>query len=222
MEEEEAYRDFIISIEIERPQLDYAIDVMCGALTLTLTGYIPNCRGVRLAFTDEDGTAEHFPPSGYYTRKDFSDRVGYSIDLSYPDANGQSLHRVDRAVPSAAVYDPMLRLSELFISPADPGVMYPFFVKTDIQSVYIIGSLAVVDWRAGFSDKLRALIKTNETTIPKDRRERLFVYSVVNTLTELPGVSRVWMLENGKKLGLADKIYLGNALLRNPGILADE
>ena len=50
----------------------------------------------------------------------------------------------------------------------------------------------------------------------------MFIYSVVNTLTELEGVSRVWMLEDGKKLGSVDEIYLGNALMRNPGILVDD
>ncbi len=49
----------------------------------------------------------------------------------------------------------------------------------------------------------------------------LFVYSVIDTLTELPGIQWVWMLENGEKLGAVGDVYLGNALLRNPGILEE-
>ena len=44
----------------------------------------------------------------------------------------------------------------------------------------------------------------------------------MNTLTEIEDIGRVWMLEDGKKLGSIDKIYLGNSLMRNPGILVNE
>lgn len=39
----------------------------------------------------------------------------------------------------------------------------------------------------------------------------------MNTLTDMPMISSVWMLENGKKLDTVGQIYLGNALVRNPG-----
>lgn len=58
--------------------------------------------------------------------------------------------------------------------------------------------------------------------VPADRREQLFIYSVVNALTEIQGIYRVWMLEDGNKLGTVGALYLGNALLRNPGIMIDE
>ena len=79
-----------------------------------------------------------------------------------------------------------------------------------------------MDWKQGFEEGLRKYIDQPEGSIPSDKRERMFIYSVVNTLTELEGVSRVWMLEDGKKLGSVDEIYLGNALMRNPGILVDD
>ena len=68
-------------------------------------------------------------------------------------------------------------------------------------------------------DTLEQLAKTERVYAPGAQPERLFIYGVVNTLTEMPGVNRVWMLENGQKLGMIGDMYLGNALLRNPGIL---
>lgn len=52
-----------------------------------------------------------------------------------------------------------------------------------------------------------------------DRGELLMIYSIINTLTELPYVRRVWMSEQGQKLGMINRIYLGNPLLRSPGLI---
>ena len=53
-------------------------------------------------------------------------------------------------------------------------------------------------------------------------RETLFIYGVVNTLTDMPMISSVWMLENGEKIAQVNKIYLGGALVRNPGLIVEE
>ena len=50
----------------------------------------------------------------------------------------------------------------------------------------------------------------------------MFIYGVVNTLTDMPMISSVWMLENGEKLDTVGQIYLGNALVRNPGLIVKE
>ena len=101
-------------------------------------------------------------------------------------------------------------------------MLYPLFTADDIQSVYVIGDLAVLNWQRGFAEKLTALMEAEDFNLPKERRERLFIYSVVNAISEIPGIQRVWMLEDGKKLGAVKDIYLGNALMRNPGIMIDE
>ena len=41
-------------------------------------------------------------------------------------------------------------------------------------------------------------------------------------MTDMPMISSVWMLENGKKLDTVGQIYLGNALVRNPGLIVEE
>ena len=53
-------------------------------------------------------------------------------------------------------------------------------------------------------------------------RETLFIYGVVNTLTDMPMISSVWMLENGEKIAQVNNIYLGGALVRNPGLIVEE
>ena len=79
-----------------------------------------------------------------------------------------------------------------------------------------------MNWKAGFTEKLQALLEYADFEVPANRREQLFIYSVVNAITEIQGIHRVWMLEDGNKLGAVGELYLGNALLRNPGIMIDE
>lgn len=213
----------IITLRFGSPSYHYDPNILSGALTMTITGYIPNAAGVVIYVRQSDGSYKNLAgAAGYFTRADFADIIGTSIRLPFPDAEGSMLHRVPRAVSGKNAYDPQVLLEELFKGPADPGVLYPLFSAEDIGSVYVTGNLAVLDWKSGFSEKLAALIETDAFNLPAERRERLFIYSVVNAITEIPGIQRVWMLEDGRKLGTVKDIYLGNALLRNPGIMIDE
>lgn len=90
-----------------------------------------------------------------------------------------------------------------------------------MKDVYLSGNVAVIDWAEGFTQKLRAFLDGDSSMAPS-RRESMFIYGVVNTLTDMPMISSVWMLENGKKLDTVGQIYLGNALVRNPGLIVEE
>ncbi len=211
----------IVKLVFYEPSMDFDEKMMCGALTLMLTGYIPKTAGVKISLlrTDAEGLPYEVSLSlnDYFVRDDFTSYIGHSIHLAFPDAEGTVLNRVERIVPSDDAYDPDARLKELFYGPADPGVMHPdVFSQSDVLDVYIVDDLAVVNWKAGFAEKLKALSEQIA-----GRQEDLFIFGVINTLTEMPGVSRVWMLEDGKRLEAAGNLYLGNALLRNPGILIE-
>ncbi len=212
----------VITLNIMEPKTPYNAEVMCGALTLTLTGYLPDIQGVAINMVNDEGRVVSLCDNAYFTRDDFSDMIGRIVHIAYPDSDGAVIHRVPRAMTSADSYDPRRILNELFRGTEDSVEMYDHLSAEDILDVYITGNTVVVDWRSGFAEALWEYIASESGSIPSDKRERMFIYSVVNTLTELEGVSRVWMLENGRKLGIIDEIYLGNALMRNPGILVDD
>ncbi|HWQ57902.1 MAG TPA: GerMN domain-containing protein [Clostridia bacterium] len=195
--------------------------LMCAALTMTLTSYIPGLDGVRISILEQGGTRRPLCED-YFERTDFRGVVGCGVTLYYPDEEGLALLEATRIVPSASVYDPELRLRELLAGPADPGVAYAAFTADDLAGVYVSNGTAVVDWKAGFSEKLREMIATADSPIPGERRELMFVYGVINTLAELPYVERVWMLEDGKKLGAIAELYLGNPLVKSPGLVSEE
>lgn len=213
---------FIIDIALEYSDTLSMTDqnLMCAALTLSLTSYVPGVDGVRISRM-KDGYAEPLCED-YFERSDFVDMIGHGVTLFYPDEEGASLVGITRIVEQASAYDPEVRIRELLTGPADPGVTYPGFTADDIESVYISGDTAVVNWNDGFSDRLRSAIEDASSAIPAERRELMFIYGVINTLCELPYVSRVWMTENGNKIGTIDTIYLGNPLVMSPGLIAEE
>ncbi|OQB24175.1 MAG: Sporulation and spore germination [Firmicutes bacterium ADurb.Bin182] len=212
---------YVIDLNFIAPSSDFDERLAYGAIVLTLTGYLPQVKSVRISFTDEDGTVKKTVPGGGFSRDGFSDLVGHPVTIAFPDPDGSALYRVSRAVAQKSVYDAGARLDELFKGPADPGVLYPVFSIDDVKDVYIAGDTAVIDWKEGFSGKLTELVKA-EGSLPKERREQLFIFSVINTVTEIPGLSKVLMLENGRTPITEGRIYLGNPLLRNPMLYIED
>lgn len=215
----------VIELTFAEPAMEYDTNMMCGAITLMLTGYLPKVKGVKISIIEvaDNGrkAARNLSENEYFVRGDFTDRIGFGIYLAFPDAESAVLDRVQRIVASGSVYDPDARLFELFQGPADPGLMHSGFTASDVLDVYIIDNLAVVNWKAGFAQKLEQLAQTQQKDAIHEEQDELFIFGVVNTLTEIPGVERVWMLEDGQKIRTVADLYLGNALLRNPGILID-
>lgn len=235
-----------IEIVIEPIDGEYDREMLAGILTMTVSGFIPNVTGVKVSVgemceiiaeepqpTPAPGKQTEPIPEGpqlhiletigdkTYTHADFSDRIGDVVYVYYPDEAGNVLFSVLRLVPMASLADPFVRLEELFSGSAAPGVPYSGFSSDDIASIYAVDGIAVINWKAGFSEKMRSYLE-GEDPIAADRRESMLIYGIVNTLTDIPEVSSVWMLEDGKKLGAIGNIYLGNKLVRNPGLIVEK
>ena len=152
---------------------------------------------------------------------DFTDLLGHTVNLYYPDEDGLVLRKTSRIIPQTTTYDPLVRLQELLSNVSEQGMSYAPFTADDIQDVYVVDGVAVIDWAPGFSETLRAYLE-NDSTMEVSRRESMFIYGVVNTMTDMPMISSVWMLEDGKKIEKIQNIYLGSALVRNPGLIVEE
>ena len=117
-------------------------DIICGALTLSITGSMTDIAGVSIRFVENP---EDTGDGSYFVRGDFSGFLGRSACVLFPDADGTVLHRVMRSFPSNSIYDPSARLAALFSEPSEPGETYPLFTSEDIERVYITDDIAVVD-----------------------------------------------------------------------------
>ncbi len=195
-----------------------------AAIVCTVTSFWPGVEGVRI-FLDEtlvypDEALGLHTQRSVFERGDFDGVLGHTAVLAFPDQEGLGLYPVLRCMDQDTVYDPKERLQALFTGTADLGVSLTMFSPDDLLSVTIEGDMAVVNWRKGFGDTLADFVNNGVSHLPKSARARMVVYAMINTLCNMPGVQRVWMLEEGQRIDKTiDNIYLGNALLYNPGLM---
>jgi len=212
--------ELVVELRFTRPQGDFDEQLAYGAIVYAVTGVCPKVAGVRI-YMDGEAVA----PVGAvdcFMRADFSHLIGDMVTLAFPESDGSGLRSVLRCLPQEMAYDPLARTQALFTGSADPGVNYPGFAPEDLLSVSIQGDMAVVNWRAGFLETFRSAINEARSLLPRNTREQMIVYGVINTLTDLPGVERVWMLEDGERIGeAAELIHLAGPLLRNPGLILE-
>ena len=213
------YAPKIIELTITPPAMEYDQRIMCAALTMTLTGYLPGISGIKLYILNDDGTKQQlYPDMDYLSRDTYTDMLGTSISVDYPDENGLMLKKGSKIVYSSEQYDLAVRLRALLEANNESGTDIAGLTADDINRIYLVDSTAVIDWKEGFTKKLRDALG-GDASAAGDREELLMIYSIINTLTELPYVRRVWMSEQGQKLGMINRIYLGNPLLRSPGLI---
>lgn len=210
----------ILELALTRSAEPVDEDMLCASITLTLSGFLPQLHGVRIAFVQSETANLNTADWRFCTREDFSGRIGHGVAFCYPQEDGIGLYRTTCAVAGDDSYAPETRLGTMLES-AESKAYFSGFGAADIANIYISGNTAVVDWKAGFGKKLAALAEDGACPLPEEKRVWLFVYSVVNTMTEFPGLQQVWMLEDGKKMGTCGGLYLGNALMRNPGIMIE-
>ncbi len=212
----------VIYLTVKQPKNEYDERLMCAALTLTLTGYLPGISGIVLYIEAEDGTRTRLEDGVDYLSRDmYSDMLGTSVSVDYPDENGSMLKRENKIVPSSDEYDLTKRVLTLIDAQSTGGLGFAPLSRGDVERVYLADGIAVIEWKAGFTDKLQEAL-SYEAEESADRLEMLIIYSFVNTLTELPYIKKVWMSEEGEKLGTINRLYLGNALLRSPGLTGNE
>ncbi len=211
----------VLNLVLAKPKTCYDMKNMCGALTMTLTGFIPNICGIRISIQDHNGNTNALYNGEVLTRAMFSDQIGHTIPLDYPLENGTGFATMNQVVAGMDSYTPSIRLQALLDYQQASQKLFPNFSGSDVKDIYITGNTAVIDWKEGFSKKLKTIQETGNSELSQERRIWLFLYSIINTMTEFPGVQKVWMLENGQKLGTQGGVYLGNALMRNPGVLVD-
>lgn len=212
----------VIYITVKQPKNEYDERLMCAALTLTLTGYLPGISGIVLYIEAEDGTRTRLEDGVDYLSRDmYSDMLGTSVSVDYPDENGSMLKRENKIVPSSDEFDLTKRVLTLIDAQSSSGLGFAPLSREDVERVYLADGIAVIEWKEGFTDKLKEALGY-ESAESADRLEMLIIYSFVNTLTELPYIKKVWMSEGGEKLGMINRVYLGNALLRSPGLMGNE
>lgn len=193
---------------------------IAASLVMTLTSFIPELDCVCL-FVDGAALTEinirgdmRSLTDGLMYRADFAAHVGAIATIYLSDGKG-GLTSVKRAMSPARARSPHSLMLQLVSGPA-PGesafAAFPVGVSaSDMLGVEISGGTAIVNLSANFYRLCQTLTR---------EREAIVIYSIVNTLCSLDGVSGVKLLIEGRAVEtLSDVIYLKSPLIFNPGII---
>jgi len=203
--------------------------VLIASLTLTLTTFLPYTEGIRVSIGNEEITA--VVPAGVYERAgeqimfdkgiirraQFSHFLLSDCDLYFASGNG-SLSLSKRPIPYYQANHPRYLINQLLVGPlntddaAGPSPVMPNGLSdADILGISRQGDSLFVN----FSKNLKALADGMD-----ESGERLMVYSLVDTLTALPGIRRVRFFINGEQEGtFAGGIDIAGEFIRNEGII---
>ncbi len=194
-----------------------------AATAYSLLTFLPEISGLRIYLGEEPLTPSYLLMSTenkvHFELSDFDDYPGMPLTFFVPDKSNSLLNPVTYFVPSEDAFSPMARLFTL-LSDSLQAFPYTGISAEDILSVEIADDIAIINWRAGFKKKIERAIE-RESIEKANARERMIIYAIVNTLCEIDGIERVWMLEEGHAIsGAAGMIDLSGPLLNNPGLVA--
>lgn len=189
-----------------------------ASIVMTLTSLLPDTDGVLISIGGrtitevplKNGTTRTFS-SGIMKRADFAPYIGTNVPVYFANQNNMLSPEI-RAVNILNADSARARIQALMEGPADASLLpvFPDGVKpSDILGVNISGSVARVNLSANVYRLMQSFT---------ENEEELFVYSLVNTLSDLRGVSGVRLYFEGVTGSvLTHKVYLEGVLLKNPG-----
>lgn len=179
-----------------------------ACLTMTLT-QLDGVETVSIYVTGEGSTeqlTDALSAEDYLLVDDGIEEQEESIKIYFADSNDRYLMGDQRSVvlsenESAAVYI----MQQLIAGPTDEQLQPTIPEGTELLSVTQEGTLCTVDLSAEFREN-----------VPKtEQEERMTVYSIVNSLTELEGIDQVLILCEGQSIGIYRYLDLSEPFVRN-------
>lgn len=132
----------------------------------------------------------------------------YVISLFFGKVDSLSIE--DRNVTAGSQNDlPRIAMEELIKGPKNAGLSSTIPVGTRINSVSLNDALATVDLSQEFVE--------NHTG--GSEAENLTIYSIVNTLCEIPSINRVQFLVDGQKRSIFKHFTLDDIFVKNQSII---
>jgi len=194
----------------QETELSYA------ALIYTLTGFLPGVSSLEV-YADGLPAMNVNAADGILIRNDFVGYIGSSAPLYFADRNSDLLLEIPRTMEQQRIWSAKARVFELLRGPLsqDGDNVWPVIPagvgEDDILFVDVYNDTAYINLSQRFKDACKNL---------SARNEMLLVYSMVNTLTAMKGLSKVQFLVEGKQAEtLSGHLCLTDPFLRNFGII---
>ena len=158
-------------------------------------------------------------PAGRMTRSLFDSYEGTDATLYFPNEDMDTLLPVERAFRGPEEIPGLDCMRALIIGPLEPEddrawpIIPSSITEDDVLGVKFHDDLAVIDVTSHF-------VKACNDAALSLSEESVLVYSIVNTMTGLPGVKRVQFLVEGKTADtLGGNICVKGPIMRNIGII---
>ena len=132
------------------------------------------------------------------------------VTLYFPVKNGVSLSREDRSI-RVTDQQPVAQyiINELIKGPQNEDLTSSLNAKTTINSVEISNGICFVNFKDDFIDK----------NLGTPEQEKLTVFSIVDSLTELENIERVQFLIDGKRVDDFGNINISGIFGRDENII---
>lgn len=194
--------------------------MLMSSITMTLTSFIPQISGIRV-YVDGEGVSdmalmdgmEWTEETGLMTRDAFAALTADTATVYFPLADGSGVSAVTRPIAQRLRTQPRALLRELMKAPGGTTLTraLPETVDdADILGIKIQDDTALVNLSEAFAEACRNLTATEE---------RNMVYAIVNTLTEIDGVTRVRFYVAGEEAALAGHLFMQGEFMRHTGII---
>ncbi len=187
-----------------------------ASIVLTIFSFIPGLDYVRFRYAGNivESAGDLGFEQGRMRRRDFESMVGQNITLYARGERPGTLSRIVRTVSQQAATRPRTMLRALISVTADNERVFPHgTVNEDIIGIAVEGDQALVNVSAQFQMLMQGISMENE---------RLLIYAIINTLTELPSVKRVRFYVAGEEVdSLGGHLYMRGVFLRNTGMVRD-
>lgn len=191
-----------------------------SSICYTLTSFIPKLEGIIAYIGDEMVTdmilmngIEWELPSGQLTRESVAALAADVCTVYYPMTNGKGLYPVSRPIAQRLRTQPRALLRELMQPPEEEGLQRALpeaITDADILGLQIRGDTALLNVTSAFAQAC---------SLQSQIQERNMVYAIVNTLTELEGVTRVRFYVEGVQTALAGHLFMGGDFMRHTGLI---
>ena len=205
----------VLTIFLEAPKHE-AIDndaryMLAASIVSTMQSNITEIDAVRVFINSQPAIS-----TSLMKESDFDGILGNIATLYFPNPEMTYLIPVNRAMSQNDYRKPGSRINELIsgllANETDSAVnIFPEGITgEDLNSVSVSGGVAYID----FALKLSVLCDYDAA------HERMLMYAIVNTLTELNSIKRVQILIDGEASdSLCGHLSISEPLLPNPGIV---
>lgn len=193
-----------------------------GALTRSICGFVPEVDGVLCdingitlsELTNAAGEVVYAFEDGIMRRSDFDSLVGEVARVYYPSGEPAVLKAYDIAVSRYDVDNPRALLKLLMEAPDDGAArraMPQGVTDADVLGVRVDSEQVLINLSGAFYQACQGM-SADEA--------RALVYSIVNTMCELPGIKSVRFYFDGERVDyLAGTICLRGPLMCNVGMV---